>query len=169
MRGYPGLGDQNSRGIDFDLVAAGTLRAIERVIRLMHQQGEFRRLFALESTSTETRSDRHVFAVKRKLFRGKTLAEAFDSRFDIALADMRQYQQKFIAAHSPADIRCPRIFFEDRGKFLQHLIASIVAIAIVDILEGVQVRVNHPQGIAMLRRAVAARPTLRWHGGLASP
>src|SRR5258708_7308530 len=39
------------------------------------------------------------------------------------------------------------------GECLQHLIASTVAIAIVDILEGVQVRVDHPQGIAMPRRA----------------
>jgi len=58
-----------------------------------------------------------MFSPSKETFSRQTLAEAFSTAVLIYFGDMRQYQQKFIAAHSPADIRCPRIFFEDRGKF----------------------------------------------------
>src|SRR5258707_12215542 len=51
------LRDQNSKRFDLDLVAAAELRAIQRIIRLGHQHGEFRGFLPLVSPNSETRGD----------------------------------------------------------------------------------------------------------------
>src|ERR1700674_4833455 len=55
---------EKSGQFDFDLIPAGTLRAVERVVRLPHQQGEFRRLLALESGDPEASRHRNNRAAK---------------------------------------------------------------------------------------------------------
>src|SRR5260370_25298582 len=69
------LRDQNSKRFDLDLVAAAALRAIQRIIRLAHQHGEFRGFLALESTNSETRGHGDAFAAKGKLLRRKHLRD----------------------------------------------------------------------------------------------
>ncbi len=44
----------NPKKFALDLLAARTFRALERLVRLLHQAREVRRLFALESASSET-------------------------------------------------------------------------------------------------------------------
>src|SRR5260370_4743840 len=64
---------------------------------------------------------------------------------------MRHHQKKFIAAHPPAEIRSSRMFLQYPCDSAQNLVTSFMTIAVVDVLEAIQVREYHPQRITVAR------------------
>src|SRR5258708_19256798 len=75
---------------------------------------------------------------------------------------MRHHQKKFIASHPPAEIRRSRMFLQYPCDSAQDLVTSFMTIAVVDILEAIQVREYHPQRITVARRSsqLPLRPLL---------
>ncbi len=69
-----------------------------------------------------------------------------------AAAGGRQDQQELVAAEARQHIAGPQHIAQAAGRLLQHPVADIVAEAVVDLLEAVEVEIKQGEGLG---RAVA--------------
>src|SRR5208282_2074972 len=146
----------------FNAVAALALRVIERRVGARNEPFESRVLIAPESRYPKTRRHAHLFAAKSEFLFHYLLANALNCQPRAGLIRICDHDQELVASDSPADVALPDAYPQNLCELRQNGVAGLVAECIVDRLECIQVRHNHPEreGVPHRSLQLSARPLL---------
>ena len=113
-----------------------------------HQGGRALRTGDTRRRDADTHRKRHVSAVKRQRASREILGQAFAELFGASEGRFRQNQQELVAAVPALHIRGPQHLGQSIADRCQHFIAAEMTVAIVDLLEPVQIQHGDRQGPA---------------------
>src|ERR671937_476798 len=115
-----------------DRVPAGRLRAVERAVGGANQ--ELRRITRAQHGDAEARRDRPVGAVNVDALR-EIVAEMLRERGGAVDVGAGEDDREFLAADPRRQIRLTHAAADDIGGRAEHVVADLVAVAVVDLLE----------------------------------
>src|SRR5712671_4693891 len=108
---------------------------------------KFRVVWSFKPAHPKTRRHLNVLSFKRELFDRKRASQPLGQTRDMPHRDVGNHQNELIAAQPAANVRCARVFLQNRRKSLEHFVAGWVAILVVHCLEFVQISQDDPQWI----------------------
>jgi hypothetical protein len=68
-----------------------------------------------------------------------------NSNLGLGSVDMSENQQEFLSPETAADVRLASIWFKQLGESLEHRIARIMSVGVVDPFEMIQVSNHYPE------------------------
>src|SRR5580700_1309316 len=130
---------------DFNPVAPCALCGVESRICLDDQAIEVRGVCPFEARNAEARRHRETASIEIKFRCLKIRADAFDYDPRVLLSCMRQNKKKLLSAYAAADVAPPGIGPKYFRESLQHSVACIMPVRVIDGLEMIQVCHDHEE------------------------
>src|SRR5579864_2355447 len=138
---------------DFNSIAPKALRRIKSQISLGDKSIKVGRLRSREARNPKTCGHRQTVAIEIEFRCLKFRANTLDYTLCVFLRCVRQHKEKFFPSNTTANITASRFGFQNLRKRLEHGVACIMSVGIIDSFEMVQVGEHDPEG-----KAVPGRP-----------
>src|SRR3990167_9415737 len=132
-------------------VATIILAAVKRPVGTV--DGAFQPIVLLEFADPHTDGDRDGLAVETPALLHQRLPDPLGTRPRLLQAGIRKNRQKLLAAPARDQILAAQLSLDRVRHLHQHLVADLVAVAVVDELEVIDIQQQQPDGMSAALKA----------------